>query len=72
MSIKFTKHALERLKSRSISKEIVLEIINNYDSLQKDKYGNFIAQKKKDKYLYRVFYSIKEDDKLIITTCNCL
>ena len=67
MLIKFTKHALERLNSRNISKKLVIEILDNYDSIQKDNYGNFIAQKKKGAFLYRVFYSIKNEDKIVIT-----
>ncbi len=43
MSIKFTKHALERLKNRSISKDEILEIVNECEDLRKDNYGNFIA-----------------------------
>ncbi|TXT65149.1 MAG: hypothetical protein BAJALOKI3v1_130053 [Promethearchaeota archaeon] len=46
MLIKFTKHALERLNSRNISKKLVIEILDNYDSLQKDTYGNFVVKKK--------------------------
>jgi len=54
MPIKFTKHALERLNSRGLSRKLIIDIMNNHDSLQKDKFGNFIAQKKKGAYLYYI------------------
>jgi predicted small secreted protein len=55
MSIKFTKHALERLKNRNISKDEILKIVNECEDSERDKYGNFIAQKKKGKYLIVYF-----------------
>ncbi len=45
MSIKFTKHSLQRIKKRNISKDEILDTINNPDLLKKDLYGNFVAQK---------------------------
>jgi len=56
MSIKFTKHALQRIKKRNISKDEILDTINNPDLLKKDLYGNSVAQKIIKKRLLRVFY----------------
>ena len=60
MPIKFTRHALERMKVRGITKEEIIEAINNPDKKTKDNLGNFIAQKAKKKYLLRVFYYKQE------------
>jgi DNA topoisomerase IA len=67
MLIKFTKHALERMKIRSITKEEIIDAINNPEKEINDSFGNIIAHKMKKKYLLRVFYYIKEDSKIIIT-----
>ena len=63
MSIKFTKHALQRIKKRNISKDEILNTINNPDLLKKDLYGNFVAQKIIEKRLLRVFYFSKGECK---------
>jgi hypothetical protein len=67
MSVKFTKHALQRIKSRNISKDDVLDTIDNPKNVINDSYGNLIAQKMKGKYLLRVFYFIEGESKVIIT-----
>jgi len=67
MSIKFTKHALQRIKKRNISKDEILSTINNPDLLRKDLYGNFVAQKVIEKRLLRVFYFSEGDAKIVIT-----
>ena len=67
MLIKFTKHALERMKIRSITKEEIIDAISNPEKEINDSFGNIIAHKMKKKYLLRVFYYIKEDSKIIIT-----
>jgi len=51
MSVRFTKHILERLKARNISKDDILDTLNNPESVMSDSYGNLIAQKRTDKYL---------------------
>lgn len=45
MPIKFTKHALERLNSRAISKEEVYETLNNPDTILNDSFKNFTLKK---------------------------
>jgi len=41
MLIKFTKHALERMRVRSISKEEIIDTINNPDKETNDSFGSF-------------------------------
>lgn len=67
MLIKFTKHALERMRARGITKEEIINAITNPDKEINDSYGNIIAHKVKEKYLLRVFYRIEEDSKVVIT-----
>jgi hypothetical protein len=67
MSIKFTKHALQRIKKRKISKDEILKTINNPDLLKKDLYGNSVAQKMIERRLLRVFYFSEGDAKIVIT-----
>ena len=67
MPISFTKHALERMRIRGITKEEIIDTINNPKKELNDSFGNVIAHKVKKKYLLRVFYNIKEDSKIVIT-----
>ena len=67
MSIKFPKHALQRIKKRNISKDEILDTINNPDLLKKDLYGNSVAQKIIERRLLRVFYFSEGDAKIVIT-----
>jgi len=67
MLIKFTKHALERMKIRNISKEEIIDTINNPDKETKDSFGNIIVQKAEKNYLLRVFYFNEENSKIVIT-----
>lgn len=67
MPIKFTKHALERMKIRGITKEEIIETINNPDKLTQDAQGNFIVQKVKKKSLLRVFYYTQKKSNMVIT-----
>ncbi len=67
MLIKFTKHVLERMKIRGITKEEIVDTINNPEKEINDTFGNIIAHKVKKKYLLRVFYYKRENSKIIIT-----
>ena len=67
MLIKFTKHALERMRIRGITKEEVIDAITNPEKEINDSHGNIITHKVKKKYLLRVFYYIEEDSKIVIT-----
>ncbi len=67
MLIKFTKHALERMKIRGITKEEIVDTINNPEKEVNDSFGNIIAHKVKKKYLLRVFFYNEENSKIVIT-----
>ncbi len=67
MVIEFTKHALQQLKLRKIDKTKIITTKNSPDEVTRDKYRNNIAQKKFENYLLRIFYTINEDTKTIIT-----
>ena len=67
MPIRFTKHALERMRIRGITKEEIIDVINNPDKELNDSLGNFIVHKLKKKYLLRVFYYNLEGSKIVIT-----
>ena len=67
MVIQFTKHALKQIKLRKIEKAEINDALNNPDNVLQDKFGNFIAQKKSEKYLLRVVYLHEKDIKKIIT-----
>ncbi len=43
MPIEFTKHALQRIKSRNLSKNDIIDVLNIPMSVKKDAYGNLIA-----------------------------
>ena len=60
MLIKFTKHALERMRIRGITKVEVIDAITNSEKELKDSQGTLIAQKVGNKFLLRVFYYIEE------------
>ena len=67
MLIKFTKHALERMRIRGITKEEIVDAITNPEKEINDSQGNIIAFNIKNKYLLRVFYYMEEDSKIVIT-----
>jgi len=67
MRVKFTKHALERMIDRSISRKEVFDTLNEPDSVTTDSYGNTIAQKVIDKFLVRVIYKPEKGVIRVIT-----
>jgi len=69
--IKFSKHSIERIKARDISKETIIEILKNPDSFKDESscmrvYQKIIRQKGK-KFMLRVFVNVCKDPNLIIT-----
>ena len=72
MPVRFTKHALQRIKTRNISKNDILDTLDNPKSIKRDSHGNLIAQKWIDKYLLRVFYFIEGNAKVVITAYKTL
>ncbi len=67
MLVRFTKHALQRIKIRNLSKEEILNTLNQPNSVKKNSHGNLIAQKMKGKHLLRVFYFIDGNSKVVIS-----
>lgn len=67
MKIKFIEHALERMKERGITKDEVINAINEPDYVGKG-YGNReVAQKLIDGKLLRVIYEKHGDEIVVIT-----
>ena len=64
--IVFTRHALERMKQRSITKEEVLVTIREFKAKQ-DGLGHLVAQREVDARLLRVFY-VERDETLTVIT----
>jgi len=71
MKFVFSKHALNRIKDRRITKKKVSVIINDPDTILKESDCKHIYQKvmkeENKKYLFRVFINICEQPDLIIT-----
>ena len=65
--IKFTRHAMERISERNIKIDDVINCLISPDKVLTDKFGNKIAQKKKDNYLLRVIFRKNNDEILVIT-----
>jgi hypothetical protein len=55
------------MKIRSITKEEIIDTINNPEKQLSDSFGNIIVQKVKKNYLLRVFYYNEENSKIVIT-----
>ncbi len=67
MEIIFIEHALERMKEREISKELVINAIRNPDSVDQGYGGRKVAQKCINGKLLRVIYEEHEDKIIVIT-----
>jgi len=65
--IVFIAHALERLRDRKISKELVIQTLNEPDSVDTGYLGRKISQKILNGKLIRVIYEETEDEILVIT-----
>jgi hypothetical protein len=55
------------MRIRGITKEEIVDAVNNPNKELDDPVGNIIAHKLKNNYLLRVFYFNKEGSKIIIT-----
>jgi hypothetical protein len=71
MEPEFSKHALEQMERRCISKELVLSIISHPDSIvnQDEKvriYSKLVIEGSKS-YFYRVFINHLKDPAFVIT-----
>ena len=72
MDLKFSNHALVRMKSRGISKNTVLDILRQPDEVAIEDesitiYSKLVEENSKP-YLYRVFVNRLKNPPLIITT----
>ncbi|NHJ12421.1 MAG: DUF4258 domain-containing protein [Candidatus Thorarchaeota archaeon] len=65
--ILFTRHALERMRQRAISKEEVQQVIRDSDTTLSDGYGHLIAQAKQNEHMLRVFFRKEENSYIVIT-----
>jgi len=67
MEIIFIEHALERMKERGISKNLVINAIRYPDSVDHGYGGRKVAQKCIDGKLLRVIYEEHKDKIIVIT-----
>jgi len=65
MSIRFTLHAIQRMKERRISKDIVEQCLDNPDKLIQGE--EMRAVKKINEKVLVVIYKVEKADKLVIT-----
>ncbi len=63
----FIPHALDRLKERDISKELVIEIIRNPDNIDPESERRKIVQKLIKGKLLRVVYDEEEESIVVIS-----
>jgi len=63
----FTKHALERMKQRGITKEEVLQALSETESSVLDAFGHYVAQIPIHGKFLRVFYQKRGNDTYVIT-----
>lgn len=71
MSYIFSKHALEQMKLRGISKEIIEKILASPDKIKEEEgitiYQSVITFKKAGDYLIRIFVNENKHPHVIIT-----
>lgn len=68
MDFEFSKHALDQMKLRMISKEVVEKILMNSDQIRdEDGYRVYQSITENGKYLIRIFVKDKIKSKLVIT-----
>ncbi|OFX62043.1 MAG: hypothetical protein A2066_05660 [Bacteroidetes bacterium GWB2_41_8] len=71
MEFEFSKHAIDQMGYRSISKETVLSIVLQPDTIvdqdETTRIYSKLVYKDSKKYLYRVFVNYLKDPMIIIT-----
>ena len=63
----FTKHVLERMKQRGITKEEILQALSETESPMLDAFGHYVAQKPIHGKILRVFFQKRGNDTYVIT-----
>ena len=63
----FSKHALERMKQRGITRDDVLLALSETDSPAVDTFGHSIAQTRIRDKMLRVFFQKRGNDTIVIT-----
>ncbi len=71
MKIRYTFHALERIKQRAIDKELIEESLGNPDKTTLLKENIYRCIKKIDGRVLVVIYKIDNDTILVITAFTC-
>ncbi len=65
--IVFTKHALERMRQRSITRDEVVLVLAKSDESLTDRSGHSIAQMERNGKILRVFFTERDDNIIVIT-----
>ena len=65
--IVFTKHALERMKQRTITRDEVIQVLTTSKQRMKDILGHSIAQLDDNGKILRVFFVERNKDIIVIT-----
>jgi hypothetical protein len=65
--IVFTKHALERMKQRAITRDEVIQTLTKSEKRMTDSLGHTIAQMDTDDKILRVFFVEQEGNIIVIT-----
>jgi len=63
----FTKHALDRMKQRAITKDEIIHVLTNSKERMKDILGHSIAQLDSNGIILRIFFVEREQDIIVIT-----
>lgn len=67
MQFEYSKHSLEQMQLRNISKEVVDFVVNNPDSISNEDDNQQIFQKVMEQHLYRVFVNANKKPSVIKT-----
>ncbi len=63
----FTKHALERMKQRAITRDEVVQVLTLLKEKLTDNLGHSIAQSNTNGMILRVFFVERDDNFTVIT-----
>ena len=63
----FTKHALERMKQRAITRDEVIQVLTVSKERLTDNLGHSIVQSNTNGMIFRVFFVERDDNFVVIT-----